>query len=162
MKILYTDIDYVLSLSSEMTSHNTKWGWINKFNAKAVKVYNEILEKTRAEIVISSDWKTHFTLQQLQEIFTEWAGIIKPPFDVTPHIPGATMQTLEEFRAKEILQHVEKYKVESWVAVDDLFLNSWISDENFVWTSRMNEGIKQTGKKEEVIRKLNINDKPNI
>ena len=45
MKILYTDIDYVLSLSSEYTQKQTKWGWVSRFNAKAVSVYNEILEK---------------------------------------------------------------------------------------------------------------------
>jgi len=155
MKILYTDIDDVLSLSSEMYPKSTKWGSIYRFNKKAVEVYNEIIRKTDAEIVVSSDWKTHFSLQQLQEIFTEWAGIIKPPFDVTPTIPGVTLQRLEEWRAKEILAHVEKYKPESWVAIDDLMLNSFISDEHCVWLSRINEGIKQTSKKEEIIKKLN-------
>jgi hypothetical protein len=113
IKYLYTDIDYVLSLSSEMNKKMTKWGWLSQFNVKAVKVYNEILEKTGAEIIISSDWKHHFSLEDLQEIFTEFAGIIKTPIDTTPYIPGATMQTLEEFRAKEILAHVEQYKPDS-------------------------------------------------
>jgi hypothetical protein len=158
MKILYTDIDYVLSLASEPNMKMTKWGWVSPFNKKAVQVYNEIISKTGAEIVISSDWKTHWSLEQLQEIFVEWAGIIKPPFDVTPTIPGVILQKLEEWRAKEILTHVKKYKLESWVAIDDLYLNSWISDENFVWLTRVNEGIKQTGKKEEIIRKLNTHE----
>jgi len=158
MKILYTDIDYVLSLDSEMSKKNTKWGWVSPFNRKAVLVYNDIISKTDAEIVISSDWKNHWTLKELQDIFIEFAGIIKAPFDVTRTIPGVTMQNLDEWRAKEILEHVEKYKPTSWVAIDDLYLNSWISDENFVFLPRSNEGIKQSGKKDQIINKLNIND----
>lgn len=158
MKILYTDIDYVLSLASEMGKKMTKWGWVSPFNSKAVKVYNEILEKTGAEIVISSDWKHHWTLEDLQQIFTEFAGIIKAPIDTTPYIPGATLQQLEEFRAKEILQHVEKRNPDAWVAIDDLDLSKWIDSLHFVHLPRMNEGIKQSGKAKEVIEKLNISE----
>ena len=162
MKIIYTDIDYVLSLASERTIKQTKWGLLYKFNDKAVSSYNKILEKTDAEIVVSSDWKQSFTLKELQEIFTEWAGIKKQPIDVTPTIPKVTFQKLEEYRAKEILQHVEKYKPNSWVAIDDLDLSKWIDPLHFVYLPRMNEGIKQSNKAEQVIKKLNINDKPNI
>ena len=155
MKILYTDIDFVLSLSSERTQKLTKWGYVHRFNAKAVNVYNEILEKTGAYPVITSDWKDHWTLQQLKEIFVEWAGISIPPIDVTPSIPGVTLQRLKEWRAMEILKHVEEHKPESWVAIDDLYLSAWIPDEHFVYLPRSREGIKQSSKKEEIIKKLN-------
>jgi hypothetical protein len=150
------DIDGVLSLGSEINPKSTKWGIIHRFNKRAVEYLNEILEKTDADIVISSDWKNHFTLEQLQEIFVEWGGVWKMPIDVTPTIPGVTLQELEEWRAKEILQHVEKCSPDSWIAVDDLFLNSWISDEHCVYLSRHMEGIKQTGKKQEIIDKLTM------
>ena len=162
MKILYTDIDYVLSLSSEMNKKQTKWGWVSPFNAKAVKIYNEILEKTGAEIVISSDWRHHWTLAHLQEIFVEFAGIIKAPIDTTSYIPGGSLQQLEEYRAKEILLHVEQNKPEAWVAIDDLDLSKgmlpWIAENHFVHLPRMNEGIKQTSKAEKIIKLLNNND----
>lgn len=162
MKILYTDIDYVLSLSSEPSQKQTKWGWVSPFNYKAVRVYNDILEKTGAEIVISSDWRHHWTLEQLQEIFLEFAKIIKAPIDTTSYIPGGTLQQLEEYRAKEILQHVEKHNPTSWVAIDDLDLGKymlpWISNLHFVHLPRMSEGIKQSGKAEKVINLLNRND----
>lgn len=90
------------------------------FNPKAVKVYNEILLKTGAVPVISSDWKNHWTLKELQEIFIEWAGISVPPIDVTEIIPGVTMLRLEEWRAKEILAHVEKYKPDEFQLVKNL------------------------------------------
>lgn len=155
MKLLYTDIDGVLALGSEFNRKMTKWGYIYKFNAKAVKIYNEILEVTDAWPVISSDWKHHHTLEQLEGIFTEWAGINKVPIDVTPNISGITLQNLEEFRAKEILGHVEKNNPEAWVAIDDLDLSSWISDEHFVHLPRWYEGIKQSSKKEKIIERLN-------
>lgn len=158
MKILYTDIDYVLSLSSEPNMKMTKWGWISPFNKKAVSVYNDILEKTGALPVISSDWKHHHTLTELQEIFVDFAGITTIPIDTTPYIPGATLQKLEEFRAKEILQHVEKRNPDAWVAIDDLDLSKWIDPLHFVHCPRMNEGIKQSGKAKEAIEKLNIRE----
>lgn len=155
MKFLYTDIDSVLSLGSEMTAHSTPWGLLNKFNKKAVKIYNEILKETGAIPIISSDWKHHFTLEQFKQMWEQWAGIIVAPLDFTPHIPGATIHTLENFRSKEIKQHAAEFKPESWVAIDDLDLSYWISKEHFVHLPRFMEGIKQTGKKTEIIRKLN-------
>jgi hypothetical protein len=162
MKILYTDIDYVLSLSSEPNKKNTKWGWVSPFNIKAVRIYNDILFKTGAEIVISSDWKLHWTLKELQEIFIEFAKIDKAPISVTPSSWGhmfTSLQQLEECRAYEILKHVEEFKPTSWVAIDDLKLTPFLLDENFVYLPRSNEGIKQSSKKDEIIKKLNINDK---
>jgi hypothetical protein len=154
MKILYVDIDYVLSLGSEITPVMTKWGYIHRFNKKAMKVFNEILDKTQSLYVISSDWKNHFTLEQLQDIFCEFADANYPPIDVTETISGVILQKLEEWRAKEILAHVEKYNPKSWVAIDDLDLSPWISEEHFVHLPRFMEGIKQTGKRNEIIKKL--------
>jgi len=155
-KYLYTDIDGVLSLGSEVNPKNTKWGFVHRFNKKAVEIYNEILEKTNADIIITSDWKFHFTLEQLQEIFIEWAGIIKKPIDLTPYISGGSLQQLEEYRAKEILQHIEQYKPDNWVAIDDLKLTPWLQEENFIYLPRFMEGVKQSSKKEEIIKKLNL------
>ena len=165
MKVIYTDIDYTLSLATEMLSHNTKWGNIYKFNAKAVAVYNEILEKTGAVPVISSDWRNNFTLKQLQEIFTEWAKIKVAPIDVTGSTEFTSVYKVAENRAKEILEHVRINKHEAWVAIDDYNLSYWIDELHFVHTPRSTEGIKQTGKKEKVIEnflKQLSNDESNI
>ena len=155
MKFIYTDIDGVLALGNEYNRKMTKWGYIYKFNKKAVKIYNEILETCDAWPIISSDWRIHYSLEQLQEIFTEWAGICREPVGVIPHFKEATLQRLEEFRAKEILEHVEKYKPEAWVAIDDLDMTKWLGDEHFVLLPKWSEGIKQTGKKKKIIDRLN-------
>lgn len=165
LKMLYTDIDGVLCLSSEMYAKNTKWGNIFPFNKKAVKVYNEILIATGAMPVISSDWRNHLTLEQLGEIF-EWQGIIRKPLSITPNVEFTQAQFLERDRCKEILFHVDMFQPDVWVAIDDLGLHKWWTgeevetfakdDEHFVWTPRSREGIKQSNIKKELIEKLNI------
>ncbi len=152
-KFIYLDIDGVLSLGSEIHPKLTEWGYVYRFNAKAVNVLNEILESTNADIIISSDWKSHYSLKDLQNIF-EWQGVIKTPIDITKTLPFSQHQLIEEERAKEILNHMETYRPGCWVAIDDLNLQTWISTDHFVHTPRFMEGIKQTGKKEEIIRKL--------
>jgi hypothetical protein len=65
-KFIYLDIDGVLSLGSEINLESTKWGFIHQFNKRAVEHLNEILEKTNADIIISSDWRNHFELEQFK------------------------------------------------------------------------------------------------
>ena len=43
MKFMYLDIDGVLSLGSEIHPKLTKWGYVHRFNAKAVKILNDII-----------------------------------------------------------------------------------------------------------------------
>lgn len=154
-RYIYLDIDGILSLGSEMHPKLTDWGYVHRFNAKAVKVLNEILEITNADIIISSDWKGHYSLESLQGIF-QWQKVIKVPIDITPSVKFTSMQLLEENRAKEILEHVDKIKPGYWVAIDDLDLRTWISDKHFVLCPRFMEGIKQSGKKNEIINKLTV------
>jgi hypothetical protein len=153
MKLIYLDIDGVLSLGSEMHPKLTRWGYVHRFNAKAVKILNEILKETNADIVVSSDWKDFYSLNDLQEIFI-WQKVSKAPIDVTKSLPGKTLQLLEEVRAREILEHADKIKPASWVAIDDLDLRFWIPSNHFTICCSFMEGIKQTGKKQEIINKL--------
>jgi hypothetical protein len=121
-------------------------------------VYNSVLEKTQAVPVITSDWKLNHSFEELKEIFDEWAHIKMAPVDVTISFWGdrfKSLQDLEECRAMEILEHVERTKPESWVAIDDLDLSSWIDENHFVHLPRMNEGIKQTGKAKKIIECFN-------
>ena len=154
-RYIYLDIDGVLCLGSEIHPKLTEWGYVHRFNAKAVKMFNEILELTDADIIISSDWKEHYSLESLQGIF-QWQKVIKVPIAVTPSIKFTSMQLLEENRAKEILEHVNEIKPGFWVAIDDLDLRTWIPDRHFVFCPRFMEGLKQTGKMNEIINKLTV------
>jgi hypothetical protein len=181
--ILFLDNDGVICLHNNWGGRQKKWEKFRKlnpditlwdsapvdvrfddFDKKAVKVLNQVLEETGAEIVISSDWKLHATLDELGEYFLS-QGISKKPIDMTPNLgdfdPTANglfmwKGWLEKKRILEIQQYLElNPHVEKWVAVDDLNMspefNGGYGLDNFVLTPRMTEGIKQSGIKEKII-----------
>jgi hypothetical protein len=147
----------------------------DNFDKKAVNLLNEILEETGAEIVVSSDWRLQANLEELGEYYLS-QGIIKAPIGITntnladcdvPEDFGWSRQwDLEQSRSLEIKQYLkDNPQITHWVAIDDLnmgktglyysveFEHSW-GLENFVYTPRSNEGIKQTGVKEKIISYL--------
>lgn len=141
----------------------------DNFNQKAIKVLNEILTETGAEIVISSDWRHHCTLAEMGEYY-EAQGICKKPIGYTPSelptgLPFFHRQSeLEETRSYEILEWLKAHpEVTHWVAVDDLNMSETFEAlsgsyqwglKNFVLTPISSEGIKQSGIKEKIIKFL--------
>lgn len=142
------------------------------FDKKAIKILNSILEETGAEIVVSSDWKLHASLEELQEYYLE-QGIIKAPIACTKRYIGCDRvddfvwnrsRMYEQQRSLEINQFlIDHPEITHWVAIDDLQMGIYpnMSDgsinwglTNFVETPRMNEGIKQNGIKEKILRFL--------
>mgnify|MGYP002360174241 FL=1 len=154
MKIIFLDIDGVLALAFGSMNRNNKWD-AYPFDRKAVKVLNKILKETGAEIVLSSDWKHHYGMKALSEIFLELNGVIKAPIDVTPALPTNSMD-LEGGRVAEIKlwlkENAEKMGVTHWVSVDDLNMSEGLT--NFVHCKRFNEGIKQTGLADKIVKFL--------
>jgi hypothetical protein len=148
----------------------------DNFNKKAIKVLNEILEITGAEIVVSSDWKKWASVEELGEYY-EQQGIAKKPIAFTKNLndceipqnfPWSRTYDLEQSRSLEIKQYLKDHpEITHWVAVDDLNMGipqtheSWGEIEmdwgltNFVLTPKGSEGIKQTGIKEKIIKFLN-------
>jgi hypothetical protein len=196
MKVIFLDNDGVICLSSNWgTRHKKqkKWGKMklsmsmssipvecrfDNFDRKAIKILNEILEKTGAEIVVSSDWRYHATLEELGEYYTS-KGIIKKPIGVTDMFKDIFPKEwgylrfradMELERSMEIGHWLENHsEVTHWVAVDDLdmsveFLGDRFSAKdgsdakpgliNFVHTPRAWEGIKQSGIKQKIIKLL--------
>ena len=167
MKVLFLDHDGVICLSSEWGSRfKNKEGLdsaFDRFNDKAIKVLNEIIEETDCEIVISSDWRFHAPLEQMQELY-RIRGIKKSPIaytrsdldwklakDVAPNLE------LEVTRSLEILSWLEDNpQVTHWVAVDDMDLSKRLDWglENFVRTPKSDEGIKQCGIKDKILKFL--------
>ena len=182
MKVIFLDHDGVMCLHDQ---HGTRFrkirNWrsendsslkeeelpievrMDNFDSKAVKVLNEILLLTDAKIVVSSDWKLHASLEELQELYTKY-GINEVPIDVTPRMRDFDPEAealfswknwLERARICEIREWLKRHpEVTSWVAVDDLNMKK-DGLENFVHTHRITEGIKQTGAKEKIINILN-------
>jgi hypothetical protein len=193
MKVIFLDHDGVICLSTEWGGRfkkQNKWGGrklsmttlempveyrFDNFNKKAVKILNEILEKTGAEIVVSSDWKRWANVEEMGEYY-ESKGIIKKPIALTPNLGQCTWYDnwawsrdwdLEMTRVIEIKQYLHDHpEITHWVSIDDLdmgktgvkwdeaFEHDWALD-NFVLTPKGNEGIKQSGIKEKVIKFLN-------
>jgi hypothetical protein len=186
MKVIFLDNDGVICLSNNWGGRDKKWAKyrsanpesskvlreapvsvrFDNFDTKAVRVLNQILEETGAEIVVSSDWKKHGTLEELGDYYIE-QGISKKPIAFTKSFIGTDKPEgfewkmslrYEQERSLEINQFVkDNPQITHWVAVDDLDM-TWTGTwgvENFVLTPKMNEGIKQAGVKEKIINILN-------
>ncbi len=147
----------------------------DNFNKKAIVILNEILEETNAEIVVSSDWKRWASVDEMGEYY-ESQGIKKKPIaftknlgecDVPDNFVWSRQWDLEQSRSLEILQYLkDNPQITHWVAVDDLNMGkvqkheSWGDMEmdwgldNFVHTSRVREGIKQSNIKESILKFL--------
>ena len=172
--VIFLDHDGVICLSTEWGSRlKNKEGLdsvFDRFNDKAIKVLNQIIEETDCEIVISSDWRFHAPLEQMQELY-RIRGIKKVPIGYTTtgldwkqFMTITPNNELEATRSFEILNWLEAHpEVTKWVAVDDLDMKEQYGGidgkfkyglTNFVHTPRSSEGIKQSGVKEKIIKFL--------
>jgi hypothetical protein len=199
MKVIFLDNDGVICLANNWGSRLKKQKKVytknnprpmnkeipfdlrfDNFDQKAVKVLNKILKESDAEIVVSSDWRFHATLDELGDYY-ESQGITKRPIGLTERyhytfwkeegfIPEdfgfSRTFDLEQERHFEIKRWLRDHpEVTHWVAVDDLNMGIEINTsygpterdwglENFVWTPRDWEGIKQSGVKDKIIKFL--------
>jgi len=187
MKVIFLDNDGVICLSPNWGGRSKKWFKyrsanpesspnfkdapvivrFDDFDKKAIQILNEIIKETDAEIVVSSDWKSHATLEELGDYY-ESQGIIKRPIAVTPNLSDFDSHAdslfqwkgwLERTRIIEIKKYLELYPaITHWVAIDDLNMsieaNQGFGLKNFVLTPRSSEGIKQSDVKEKMIKFL--------
>jgi len=193
MRCIFLDHDGVICLSTNWGGRAKKWSKyrsenpesssdkrdapvdvrFDDFDEKAVRILNQILEETGAEIVVSSDWKRWANVEEMGEYY-ESKGIIRKPIALTPDLGECTWENpereswvwsprwdLEMSRVVEIRQYLYDHpEITHWVAIDDLHLGktdeSWKNWglDNFVLTPRSNEGIKQSGIKEKILKYL--------
>jgi len=157
-KYILLDIDGVLATTTQYYTNKKKWHPMYdcyRFDEKCVKIFNQIIEKTDPIIILSSDWKDRYTITVLNEIF-KWNDVHAKVSGVTDSSWGMqfrSMQQLEECRSFEINKYVNENQLTKWVAIDDLNLKLWIP-ENFVHCTRANEGIKQSGVKDKILKIL--------
>jgi hypothetical protein len=163
---IFLDIDGVMACTKEhFSSVKNFWekhdfardiGMQYRFNEGCIKVLNQILKITDADIVLTSDWREHYDLQTLDNIF-KFNNVIKSPIDVT-EIYSKTIQELEKFRGSEINDYIYKKNITNYVIIDDLDLSPYVSKENFVKTI-VREGIKQSNIKEKILKILQYEQK---
>jgi len=182
MKLIFLDHDGVICLQNNWGSRykkQQKANWpknqgfnlplnirFDNFDKKAIKILNEILEETGAEIVVSSDWRFHATLEEMGQYYTS-QGIIKKPIGMTgKSLPSDThifdyKTELEETRTLEIKEFLKELpEVTHWVVIDDLDMSERFGPisgnynwglKNFVLTPKSSEGIKQCNIKEKIL-----------
>lgn len=159
-KVIFLDIDGVLATNSEFMMNRTKFQTKHPeakelhipypFNKKCVEIFNEILEETDATIVLSSDWRHHWDLEELNKIF-KFNGVIKSPESVTGFSKRKMSSSLEDDRTWQIKNFVESKNLKIWVSIDDLNLSDL--KPNFVQT-KDTEGLKQLGIKGKILKLL--------
>lgn len=137
---IFLDIDGVIATTDEPSSDQKFW-----FNERAypftkgcVKILNQILDKTNADIILSSDWRRAFDLEILDEIF-EFNKVIKSPIDITPVLHD---------RELEIRKIVTTRRLSKFLVLDDMKLS--IYNERFIRTNPklglQNEHVKKAVK----------------
>jgi hypothetical protein len=157
-KVIFLDIDGVICTIREFNMTHVAKTYLTKynvypFNPKCVKVLNEILEETKATIVLSSDWKLYFDLEELADIFSI-NGVKYAPVIVTPdYYKKDKDKKLEEIRTIEIKDFINEHEINKYVVIDDLDMYNGFNDE-FILCGDNYQGIKKTGLKERIIKKL--------
>jgi hypothetical protein len=201
MKVIFLDNDGVICLDNNWGGRTRKWNEYKKanpdqqllslapveyrfddFDKKAIKVLNKILEETGAEIVVSSDWRLHATIEELGDYYIA-QGISKRPIDGTrtyvdirkdmPEgveiasqfydgpFPYSRSEEYEQVRHLEILQYLKEHpEITHWVAIDDLDMGT--IDESWNYTRERKWGLTnfvKTPRASEGIKQSGIKDK---
>lgn len=163
MKIIFLDLDGVMCTSACYgKGKDNKWDSY-MFDPKCVAVLNFILQETGAEIILSSDWRHSYTLQEMREIFCH-NNVIKGPIGFTQLMKSYTADNLEFGRSDEINKWCEIHAWKGdikWVAVDDLNMTLVVDEmgnerglKNFVRCPNEESGIKGIGIKDKILEYL--------
>jgi hypothetical protein len=126
------------------------------FNKEAITALNSIIDKTGCEIVVTSDWRFHATIEEMGDYY-ESQGIIKRPIDFTPNIEDFAHNvdipnSLNLIRIMEIKRWIlDNGMPDKWCVVDDLDLTS--EGIHFVQTYEFN-GITDSLIKKEILKYL--------
>ena len=170
-KIIFIDVDGPLAwttwndgkvtIGDGQDDFTIPYSWV-KEDCEALQ---KICDETNAELVVSSDWKKHFTFNQLKRIFRHY-GITTRLIDITTHQDlwnKMSRPSAEWERAAEICKWVKDNKVSNWISIDDMRLNEqykWMTPKIPMWRHIQVDGDFGNGgrlrdKVEECINKLN-------
>jgi hypothetical protein len=148
-KIIFIDVDGPLAwgtwgdgrvtLNEATKTFTIPYPWVEEDCQALEKICNE----TNASLVVSSDWKKHFSFIQLKRIF-QYYGITAPIVDITTHMSTRQMgiwnkmsnSTLEFDRAHQIVKWAKDNKISNWIAIDDMKLSAefkWMKPRIPMW-----------------------------
>ena len=116
-RFLFLDVDGVLNHNdwwySKEAQENPKPFPQSSFDPRCVNRVNEILDKTGAELVISSSWRTDMNLP---EIFRSVG--LPDKFDITPSDAFSEWKIYES-RGEEIDEFLNQHTYDDYVILDD-------------------------------------------
>jgi hypothetical protein len=170
-KVIFIDVDGPLAWATWDDGKVTIEGGQGDFQIpypwvkEDCEALQKICDETNADLVVSSDWKMHFTFLQLKRIFVHY-GITARIIDITTHQDlwmKMSRPSLEHTRALQIAKWAKDNKITNWIAIDDLRLGEqfkWLSPKVPMWRHVAVDGDWGTGgrlrdKVEECITKLN-------
>jgi hypothetical protein len=99
MNIIFTDIDGVLQINNP-----------KKWNKKCCKLYSDICNELDLKAVVTSTWRVHYKLRELQEIFYSHG--------IDVEIVGYT-DVLGIERGEEIQLYLNENQYDNYVIIDD-------------------------------------------
>ena len=125
-KVIFLDIDGVLALTynDKIPKSELLCETVYPFDKHCVEALNEIIQRTDAEIVLTSQWRSSYSTDEINEIF-EWNKVIKKPIAKTNILS-------EAFRCAEIAHFLKAHQVNRFVIIDDVNLKCF--PNNFVKT----------------------------
>ena len=170
-KIIFIDIDGPLAWGSWNDGKVTISGGVEDFqipyswDRADCEALQKICDETNAELVLSSDWKKHFTFNQMKRIFWHY-GITARLIDITTHQDlwnKMSRPGLDHERALEVAKWARDNKITNWIAIDDLDLYhsfKWLTPRVSMWRHVQVDGDHGVGgrlrdKVDECIEKLN-------
>lgn len=134
MKVIFLDIDGPLTMGCygapvvKIGDFDIPYAW----DKEQCEALTEIIKATDAKIVISSDWKNHFTGEQFERIF-EFYEIPMSIIDKTHNNKVKMSSDSTWDRASQIADWLRDHKhdVETWVSIDDMPLHKHYRDLQF-------------------------------
>lgn len=170
MKVIFIDIDGPLSygtwpdgkitiMEGTAQEFTIPYAWV-KEDCEALA---EVLKRTDANLIVSSDWKKHYGIYQLRMIFEHYGIGRWYVMDTTTHFnPKRKLSSPPEWdRACEIKTWVKSFRPEHWIAIDDMPLKSCFKRLNIPQWRHVSvdgdfgRGGKLRDKVEECVQKLN-------
>lgn len=120
MKVVFLDFDGVLNSNPFLESRvqrgvryeglSTEW-WVDQLDPDAVRLLNELLERTGAKVVVSSSWRVGAGRDWLQMVL-ERRGFQGDVIGVTEYYGGYD-------RSYEIADYLNTHTVSEFVVLDD-------------------------------------------
>lgn len=151
MKVIFLDIDGPLAWGTWFdgkvkieTDFTIPYPWVQG----ECDSLSRIIKATDAKIVLSSDWRLYYSIEQMRDIFTHY-GIPNVIIDYTSRYKVKMSSSGRMDRAKQILNWVKENKPEAWVAIDDYnleyeFFMEGYNDNYIATRGDHSEGISST------------------